>query len=70
MLDTGAGPAVWRVTGDRVERVPVELATVTDTVATIRGALGAGDRIVSLGAHKLDPDRPVRVVEVQTPVAE
>ncbi|NBE08188.1 efflux RND transporter periplasmic adaptor subunit [Paragemmobacter ruber] len=68
--DAGAGPAVWRVTGDRVERVPVELAAVTDTVATIRGALRPGDRIVSLGAHKLDPDRPVRVVEIQTPVAE
>ena len=70
VLDEGAGPAVWRVTGDRVERVPVELTSVTGAVAAIRGALAAGDRIVSLGAHKIDPARPVRVVETQAPAAE
>lgn len=63
VLDDGAGPGVWRLRGDRVERVAVELAAVTGEVAAIRGDLAAGDVIVSLGAHKLDPARPVRVVE-------
>jgi RND family efflux transporter MFP subunit len=70
VLDTGAGPGLWRVTGDRVERVAVEVVSVTGTAALIRGPLATGDHIVSLGAHKLDPDRPVRVVEIQPPVAE
>ena len=63
VLNDGAGPGVWRVRGDRVERVAVEVASVTGEVAAIRGALMAGEVIVSLGAHKVDPARPVRVVE-------
>lgn len=63
VLDDGTGPGVWRVRGDRVERVAVEVAAVTGEVAAIRGALAEGDVIVSLGAHKVDPARPVRVVE-------
>ena len=69
VLDDGKGPGVWRLRGDRVERVAVEVASVTGEVAAIRGALAAGDVIVSLGAHKVDPARPVRVVET-APAAE
>ena len=65
VLDDGAGPGVWRVRGDRVERVPVTIASISDSFATIRGALQDGDVIISLGAHKIDPARPVRVVETQ-----
>lgn len=63
VLDDGTGPAVWRVVGDRVERVPVEVVSVTDALVMIRGPLAEGEVIVSLGAHKIDPARPVRVVE-------
>jgi RND family efflux transporter MFP subunit len=63
VLEDGTGPAVWRVRADRAERVPVELAAVTGAVAAIRGPLAEGDLIVSLGAHKVDPARPLRVVE-------
>lgn len=62
VLDDGAGPGVWRVAGDRVERVAVDLVSLGGDVAMIRGALAEGDVIVSLGAHKIDPARPVRVV--------
>jgi RND family efflux transporter MFP subunit len=63
VLEDGTGPAVWRIAGDRVERVAVQVASVSDRVAAIRGALAEGDLVVSLGAHKIDPARPVRVVE-------
>jgi len=65
VMSDGSGPSVWRLTGDRVERVAVELASVTGSAALIRGALRDGDRIVSLGTHKIDPTRPVRVVETR-----
>lgn len=70
VLDDGTGPGVWRVTGDRVERVAVEVVSVTGEVATIRGALEDGAVIVSLGAHKVDPARPVRVVETYAMAGE
>jgi RND family efflux transporter MFP subunit len=65
VVNDGTGASVWRVDGDgtKVEKVAVELVSITGEVAQIRGALAEGDRIVSLGAHKVDPARPVRVVE-------
>ncbi|MCZ8334546.1 MAG: efflux RND transporter periplasmic adaptor subunit [Rhodobacteraceae bacterium] len=65
VLNDGSGAAVWRVdpTGARVDRIPVEIVALTDRTARLRGALAEGDRVVSLGAHKIDPARPVRVVE-------
>jgi RND family efflux transporter MFP subunit len=68
VLNDGEGPAVWRLPQERdlVERVPVELISVDGQVALVRGRLVEGDRIVSLGAHKIDATRPVRVVETTT----
>jgi membrane fusion protein, multidrug efflux system len=65
VLNDGQGAAVWRLPpgSDRVERVPVELQSLDGQVALVRGALQEGDLIISLGAHKIDPTRPVRVVE-------
>ncbi|ESW61989.1 MAG: transporter [Rhodobacter sp. CACIA14H1] len=63
VIDDGAGPGVWRVTGNRVDRVPVEIVSASGQTAAIRGALAEGELVVSLGAHKVDPARPVRVVE-------
>lgn len=71
VLNDGAGAAVWRLPAgaDLVERVPVDLVSVEGQVALVRGGLGEGDIVVSLGAHKIDPARPVRVVET-TPTPE
>jgi multidrug efflux system membrane fusion protein len=65
VLNDGAGAAVWRLPQgtDRVERVPVELVSVEGRVVLVRGGLAEGDIVVSLGAHKVDLSRPVRVVE-------
>jgi RND family efflux transporter MFP subunit len=70
LVEDGTGPGVWRIAGDRVERVAVSVASVTGEVATIRGPLAEGDVIVSLGAHKVDPTRPVRVVETYAATVE
>ncbi|NJS39576.1 MAG: efflux RND transporter periplasmic adaptor subunit [Rhodobacteraceae bacterium] len=65
VLNDGEGPAVWRLQQgqDMVERVAVDLVSVNGDRALVQGPLVEGDRIVSLGAHKIDATRPVRVVE-------
>ena len=65
VLSDGAGPAVWRLgpRRDMVERVPVEMVEIDGHVAQVSGPLAEGDLVVSLGANKVDPARPVRVVE-------
>jgi RND family efflux transporter MFP subunit len=64
VMNDGKGASVWRLDAREtsVQRVPVEIAALTDGVAQVRG-LAQGDLIVSLGAQKIDPARPVRVVE-------
>lgn len=65
VLNDGAGASVWRLPSgsDHVEPVPVKLLSLDGQVALVRGALNEGDTVISLGAHKVDPTRPVRVVE-------
>jgi RND family efflux transporter MFP subunit len=65
VLNDGAGAAVWRLPPGAalVERVPVEVVAVDGRAALLRGRLAEGDIVVSLGGHKIDPARPVRVVE-------
>lgn len=65
VVNDGAGAAVWRLPKgmDHVERVPVDLIRIAGAVAVLRGPLEPDDRVVSLGASKIDPSRPVRVVE-------
>jgi RND family efflux transporter MFP subunit len=68
VVNDGNGAAVWRLKpdGHSVERVPVTIAALDGTFAMIGGDIAEGDLVVSLGAHKLDPARPVRVVETTT----
>ena len=65
VVDDGNGAFVWRLPGNAtlVERVPVSVVRLDDTYAEVNGALAEGDLVVSLGAHKLDPNRPVHAVE-------
>lgn len=70
VLGDGKGASVWRITGETgVERVPVIMVTLRDDIALVRGPLAAGDRVVALGAQKIDPARPVRIVETTPPPA-
>lgn len=70
VLNDGQGAAVWRLDagGTAVTRVAVEVQAFGPKLATIRGPVQDGDRIVALGAQKIDLARPVRVVETATPV--
>ncbi|MBR0659361.1 efflux RND transporter periplasmic adaptor subunit [Neoroseomonas oryzicola] len=61
--DRGQGPMVWKVQGERVVAVPVEVARLGETQVALRGALAEGDRIVALGPQLLDPGTTVRVVQ-------
>ncbi|NMJ42085.1 efflux RND transporter periplasmic adaptor subunit [Roseomonas sp. JC162] len=61
--DRGQGPMVWKVQGERVVAVPVEVARLGETQVALRGPLAEGDRIVALGPQLLDPGANVRVVQ-------
>lgn len=65
VMSEGKGPSVWAVdpSGTRVRRVNVEIATLARDHAVVSDGLAAGDRIVTLGVHKLDEAMPVRIVE-------
>ena len=57
-------PIVWRVaaSGDRVQAVPVRVTRLGSETADVSG-LTAGDRIVTLGVHRIDEELRVRIVE-------
>ncbi|GAA0568176.1 efflux RND transporter periplasmic adaptor subunit [Craurococcus roseus] len=59
--DRGRGPMVWRVEGAKVSAVPVEVVSLGEVTATLRGPLADGDRVVAVGPQVLDPDSRVRV---------
>lgn len=59
--DRGQGPMVWKVERDRVTAVPVEVVSLGEVTAVLRGALAEGDRVVALGPQVLDPASRIRV---------
>ncbi|WP_137180374.1 efflux RND transporter periplasmic adaptor subunit [Roseomonas sp. AR75] len=63
--DRGAGPMVWRVLGDRVQAVPVRVASLSETTVQVAGALRPGEQVVALGPQLLDPSSRVRVVQTR-----
>ncbi len=69
LLNDGRGSMVWKLSpdGTRVQPNPVEISSLTEETAVIASGLASGDRIVSLGVHKVDPGRPVRVIEQTAP---
>jgi RND family efflux transporter MFP subunit len=60
----GSGPAVWVVGVDgRTVLRPITVAAYQSREVLITEGVSEGDRVVSLGAHKLDPGQRVRIVE-------
>jgi RND family efflux transporter MFP subunit len=63
--DRGQGPMVWRLSGERVEAVPVRVATLGEQTVQVTGALRPGEQVVALGPQLLDPESRVRVVSTR-----
>lgn len=63
--DRGAGPMVWRVEGGRVAAVRVEVVSLGEITAAVRGPFADGDRIVALGPQLLDPGSTVRIAQTR-----
>lgn len=64
IVDRGQGPGVWLVEGEtpQVTWRAVQIAALTDEAASVIGSkLGAGDRVVALGAHLLHEGENVRL---------
>lgn len=67
LFDQGSGPSVWKVEeGGRLALVPVSVLRYEAKTALISSGVAEGDRIVVLGAHKLDPGQRVRPVDAET----
>jgi RND family efflux transporter MFP subunit len=64
LLDQGAGPSVWviREDGTPVLR-PVSVAAYQSRNVLITRGVSDGDRVVVMGAQKLDPGQRVRIVD-------
>jgi RND family efflux transporter MFP subunit len=63
--NNGAGPSVWVVdeAGAKVAARPIRIARGNGADVYVSDGLKAGDRIVRVGVHKLDPALPVRIVD-------
>jgi RND family efflux transporter MFP subunit len=57
------GSYVWRVIGDKVERVPVTIVERTVESVLVEGALAAGDRVVVEGVQRLRPGATVALAD-------
>ncbi len=54
------GPRVWRVRDGRLEAVPVRVLRMDDRHAVVAAPLQAGERVVALGTHLLQPGMTVQ----------
>ncbi len=65
IFDSGKGAGVWLVQGDspRVTWRPVQIASLSDGAASVRGNLKTGDRVVALGAHLLREGEQIRLAQ-------
>ena len=63
IFDSGKGAGVWLVQGNspRVTWRPVQIASLSDGAASVRGNLKTGDRVVALGAHLLREGEQIRL---------
>lgn len=66
LIDTGAGPSVWVIgTDDRLEARPVVVDGYSAGQARIARGLAGGERVVVLGAHRLQAGAPVRTLAAE-----
>jgi RND family efflux transporter MFP subunit len=66
VFDAGSGPMVWVVGRDgRLEARPVRIGGYDGAAARIVAGLADGDRVVVLGAHKLEAGEPVRAIAAE-----
>jgi membrane fusion protein, multidrug efflux system len=66
LIDTGTGPSVWVIgADDRLEARPVAVAGYTAGQARIASGLTGGERVVVLGAHRLQAGAPVRALAAE-----
>jgi len=65
IFDSGKGAGVWLVQGDspRVTWRPVQIASLSESAASVRGDLKTGDRVVALGAHLLREGEQIRLAQ-------
>ena len=54
------GPRVWRVRDGKLEAVPVRVLRLDDRHAVVAAPLQAGERVVALGTHLLQPGMTVQ----------
>ncbi|MDM7456456.1 MAG: efflux RND transporter periplasmic adaptor subunit [Tepidimonas sp.] len=54
------GPRVWRVRDGKLEAVPVRVLRMDDRHAVVAAPLAAGERVVALGTHLLQPGMTVQ----------
>ncbi|WP_234185875.1 efflux RND transporter periplasmic adaptor subunit [Shinella sp. NM-101] len=61
------GSYIWKVKGDKVERVPVHIVQRNPDKVLVRAELAKGDQVVTEGVQTLRPGGAVRTAEQQTP---
>lgn len=61
------GSYIWRVKGEKVERVPVHIVQRNPDKVLVKAALAEGDQVVTEGLQTLRPGGVVRTAEQQTP---
>jgi len=65
VINRGTGPLVYVVEDSTLVRRPVTISSVTEDAVIVTSGLNAGDQVVTLGVHKLDPGTKVRTVEAR-----
>jgi RND family efflux transporter MFP subunit len=65
VINRGTGPLVYVVEDSTLVRRPVTISSVTEDAVIVTSGLNAGDQVVTLGLHKLDPGTKVRTVEMK-----
>jgi RND family efflux transporter MFP subunit len=65
-------PVAWVVTDDGQHAVarPVTIQAYEHDRVLVSAGLNSGDRVVALGVHMLDPDKPIRPVETRALVSQ
>lgn len=63
LTQNGTEPAVWIVRPDneKLELRPVQVAAYAGNELIVGGGLNEGEKVVSVGVHKLDPNQSVRI---------